>query len=269
MRVAAAQIDCVPGAVQLNVDAMVQQVEEAAREGCNLIVFPELADVGYDLPLAAHHASDWQSEPIARLRDAAQKQGVAVVAGLSERDEDGVYNSAAAIDSDGDLVGRYRKLHLFSPPPADEPRFFARGNARCTLDLNGWRCRVAICYDLRFPESFRDLAGDPADLLVVCSAWPAVRAPHWRTLLAARAIENQAYVVAANRVGTDAGLTFAGGSLILSPTGDVLAEADDHSQTLIHANVSRTTLRQARAAIPVHRDARPDVYANKSASSPK
>ncbi len=266
MRVAAAQIDCVPGSVSANLDAMVREVEKAAREGCDLVVFPELADVGYDLPLAVQHASDWQSEPVGRLREAAQQQNIAIVAGVSEREGESVYNSAAVIDSDGELADSYRKLHLFSPLPADEPRFFAPGDARGAVYLNGWRVGIAICYDLRFPESFRDLSSDPADLLIVCSAWPAVRAAHWKTLLAARAIENQAYVVAANRVGTDAGLTFAGSSLIASPTGEMLAQADDCAETLIHADISRDALRRARAAIPVHRDARPDAYQNKNAS---
>ncbi len=265
MRIAAAQIDCVPGDVQANVAAIVQQIREAARQRCDLVVLPELADVGYDLTLAAERASAWDEEPMERLREAAQAHRIAVVAGLSERSEERVYNSAALIDSDGKLAGSYRKVHLFSP--SGEPDAFEAGDARCAVEVNGWRCRIGICYDLRFPESFRDLSAEPADLLIVCSAWPAARSVHWKTLLAARALENQAYVAASNRAGTDAGLTFAGSSAIVSPTGEAICQADAHFQGVICADLTRGAVSAARSAIPVHRDARTDTYRDSGLSA--
>jgi predicted amidohydrolase len=258
LRVAAAQLDCLPGDLDANVRTMERAIADAAQARCDLVVLPELADVGYDLSLVVRAARSWDEGAVPALRRAAAEHGIAIVAGVAEREGEVVYDSAVALNADGSVAGRYRKLHLFSP--SGEDAVFARGDARATLSLRGWTCRLAICYDLRFPEAFRDLHQPPADLLLVCSAWPRVRAPHWNALLAARAIENQAFVVAANRTGTDADLTFAGQSQIVSPLGETIARASPDNYALLHADLDRSAIAQARSAIPVHRDARPERY---------
>jgi predicted amidohydrolase len=259
LTVAAAQMDCTAGDPDANTAAMVAWTERAAREGADLVVFPELADTGYDLRLAADAARRADGRPLQALRGAAAGAGIAVVAGLSEWDGARVYNTQVAIAPGGEVLARYRKVHLFALAPGDESRVFAAGDAQATFALHGWRVGLAICYDLRFPEAFR--SPDAADdLLVVSAAWPLARIAHWRTLMLARALENQAFAVGANRAGADGRADLGGRSLVVSPTGDVLAEADTTGERLLAATLDRADAERFRQAIPTRQHARPDTY---------
>lgn len=261
MNVAVAQMDCVVGEVAANVDTMAGYIRRAAAAGCDVVVFPEMADTGYHMPAIREHAGSWDGDGAYRaLCQLAAEHHVAVIAGLSERSGDDIYNSAVVIDAAGKRVAAYRKIHLFSMEPICEHEHIAGGHERCVFDLCGWRCGLMICYDVRFPELARSLALEGAHAMFVVAAWPTPRIAHWKLLGAARAVENQLFVVVVNRAGTDAGTTFGCESRIADPMGMPLAacrpvEPDFQTATLNPARVG-----EVRNAMRLFDDRRPKTY---------
>lgn len=158
-------------------------------------------------------------------------------------------------------MARYRKTHLFRPPPIAEDRCFTPGDQLSDFRLGNFCFGLSICYDLRFPEIYRQLAvARQVNVFVISSAWPFPRIEHFRILARARAIENQSYVIAANRVGTDDGVTFCGSSAIIDPSGVTLAAASSDEEELIQADLSIEALAEVRRRMDVFADRRPDIY---------
>jgi predicted amidohydrolase len=153
-------------------------------------------------------------------------------------------------------VVKYAKIHPFSF--AGEDKVYTAGDRVVTVEVEGVRVTPLVCYDLRFPEPFRTAAAE-TDLFVLVANWPDQRREHWRTLLRARAIENQAYVVGVNRAGEGHGLRYAGDSAAVSPLGETLAEADDREQ-VIFADIDPDVVGKLRARFPALDDRRPDSY---------
>ncbi len=258
MKVAVAQMECEAGNVAANCATMQRLAERAAGVGCDLVVFPEMADTGYEMKAIVEQASTWQSGPLLLLRELASRLGVWIVSGLSEREQGDVYNAVAVVDRRGRLAASYRKAHLFAL--ADEPHFLKRGDRLSVTDIEGLRWGIMVCYDIRFPEMARSLALGGAEAFVVPSAWPLSRIDHWCTLLASRAIENQAYVVGANRAGSDGHLRFCGSSRIIDPYGILVASVPEAGEQLLVAEVSRGRVDEVRGSMPVFADRRPDLY---------
>ena len=146
----------------------------------------------------------------------------------------------------------YDKIHPFSY--AKEHERYAAGTRHVTVDVEGLRCSLFVCYDLRFADEFWALAHD-TDCYLIVANWPETRRHHWQSLLIARAIENQAYVVGVNRVGEGGGLAYAGDSRIIDPLGEVIAGAARSEATLI-AEVDPAMVRQVRARFPFLQDRR-------------
>ncbi len=262
MNVALAQMACEPGGVANNVAAMARSIRVAAERGGDAVVFPEMCDTGYHMPTIARAASAWDRGPFLDLAGLAKECRIAVIAGLSERDGASIYNSTAAIGPDGALLAKYRKIHLFTGRPVCEHEHLAAGRSLATFELGGFRVGLMTCYDVRFPELARALALAGAEAVIVPAAFPLARIDHWTTLTAARAIENQLYVAAVNRVGADHGLTFGGRSVLLDPAGAALASASETDDVLVVGRFDRARLDEVRAGLQVFRDRRPDVYGN-------
>jgi predicted amidohydrolase len=239
---------------------MVARIDEAASQGCQVVLFPELSDTGYDLERIPDTTSAWTDEPMKRLRGTAASSRISVIAGVSERNRGKLYNSIAVIGPDGVPIGRYRKAHLFSMGQTTEDRVFAPGQTSTILEVSSVIFGISICYDLRFPELYRRLTVDGAKVLVNCAAWPEARWSHWEVLLRARAIENQAFVIGVNRVGSDAGKVFAGRSCIVSPTGEIVALGDPVDEELVVATIDLAAVDAFRNALPSLRGRRPEVY---------
>jgi predicted amidohydrolase len=157
------------------------------------------------------------------------------------------YNTAVTFNPSGECISVYRKIHPI--PALREDQFHLPGKAEESLALNSFKFTPAICYDLRFPELFRDGLSLGSNLFVVLGCWPKSRIEHWVTLLKARAIENQAYVIGVNRVGNDRELEYGGRSMIVSPTGEVLADASDET-TVIQSTIEETKVREWRNSFP-------------------
>jgi predicted amidohydrolase len=163
-------------------------------------------------------------------------------------------------------LGEYQKVHPFSY--GKESQFYSGGDHLLLRRCGEAMVCPMICYDLRFPELWRIAALNGAEVFTIGASWPAARQHHWRALLIARAIENQAYVVAVNRTGSDPFLKYAGGSIIISPRGEVLAEAGEESGVL-QVQLDLAALRQWRDEFPVLKDVRPDLLGSMKLDSAK
>jgi predicted amidohydrolase len=234
---------------------------QAKEDGVELIVFPEIADIGYSMPVIRNHAKPWTEGAVPAIQKMAKEFSLIVVSGVSERADAVIYNSQVFIDAEGAMVATYRKTHLFALPPNDERTCFAPGHVFASAAAGGFRFGLSICYDLRFPEVYRALAIEHgANVLVISSAWPFPRLEHLRTLAVARAIENQSYVILANRVGVDDGVKCCGISAIIDPYGITLASASTDREELIEAEISKEAITAVRDKIPLFAHRRRDLY---------
>ncbi len=260
LRVAIGQMDIALGDPAANLRTAQELAAQAADGGAELLLLPELWGSGYDLERAQELADELNTGLFAATASLARHHRLAICGSLLEWDAttQRAYNTATLYDADGNLRGAYRKVHLIGL--MDEDRYLGAGDAAPTFEFPWGRGALAICYDLRFPELFRRYALDGAGVVLLPSEWPAQRIAHWRTLLRARAIENQCFVVACNRVGADRANAFGGGSAAIDPRGETLAEAGTDA-TLLFATLNLALIGEARAFMPIFRDRRPEVYA--------
>jgi predicted amidohydrolase len=178
------------------------------------------------------------------------------VAGYAEPGENRPANACGIFSPEGAEVLHYRKIHPFSL--VDEAEHYEAGDTVETIDVEGIRVTPLICYDLRFPELFRAAAA-ATDLFVVIANWPTRRARAWRALLAARAIDDQAWVLGVNRVGEAEGHPHRGDTSLLDPWGEVVATLADEPGVVLH-EVDAEVVRRAREHFGFLRDRRPDLY---------
>jgi omega-amidase len=261
MKIAVAQISCSLGDPEANLLKVRDFSRHAKETGAELIVFPEMTDTGYSMPVIQKHAAPWTSGFVQGLQETAREVSIAIVCGVSERDDSSIYNSQVLIDSHGNIAAKYRKTHLYAVPPVEEQTCFAPGDTFATFALGGLHFGFSICYDLRFPEMYRKLATEQkVEAFIVSSAWPFPRVEHFRTLAMARAIENQSYVIASNRVGKDDDLWFCGSSAIIDPRGVVIAAASADREELIHVDVSEELVLSVRRRVESFAHRRQDLY---------
>lgn len=261
MKIAAAQIACTLGDVVANARKMREFAERAKAMGAELVVFPEMADTGYAMPVIRAQAKPWSEGAVPALQETARNLSLSIISGVSEKEGAAIYNSQVVIDAAGAIIARYRKTHLFAPAPIEEDKYFAPGEALVSVALGSLRFGLTICYDLRFPEIYRALAVEQGtNAFIISSAWPFPRVEHQRVLATARAIENQSYVVLANRVGRDDGTPFCGSSAIIDPAGVVVAAASAEREELVMAEVSPAVLDEVRARMTVFAHRRADLF---------
>ncbi|HEX3313821.1 MAG TPA: nitrilase-related carbon-nitrogen hydrolase, partial [Gemmataceae bacterium] len=242
MRIGLAQIFCRPGDVAFNTRTIASQIREAAARGCDVVALPEMSDTGYHMPTIVRTASTWDGGVFREVAAVAAETRITVVIGLSERVDDDVYNTVAVLGPDGELIAKYRKTHLITAEPVCEQNTIRPGDALVLCDIAGFRAGFLTCYDIRFPELARKLALGGAEILFIPAAFPVARIMHWNALAVGRAIENQVYVAAVNRVGTDERLTFGGSSRLLDPFGTLLASASEADETMLVGEVTRERL---------------------------
>lgn len=260
MKIAVAQISCVLGDIAANIANIGGCASRAREAGAELVVFPEMADTGYAMPVIRKCAQPWSEGAIPALRTLARELKIALICGVSERDGDRIYNTQVFLDADGAIIAKYRKTHLFSPAPIEEHTCFTAGHEFVTVPHGEFQFGLSICYDLRFPEVYRHLALAGANVFAVSSAWPYPRVSHLRALAIARAVENQSYLLLSNRVGTDDGVTFCGSSAIIDPSGRLLAEGSADREDLLDAEINVSLAKEVRGQMPVLQHRRADLY---------
>jgi omega-amidase len=261
MKIAVAQIWCSLGDSAANLSKVREFSSRAQDIGAELIVFPEMTDTGYSMSVIQRDAASWTSGFVPGLQEIAKELSIAIVSGVSERDASSIYNSQVFVDSQGNIAAKYRKAHLYAVAPVEEQTCFAPGNTFASFALGDLRFGFSICYDLRFPEMYRKLATEEkVGAFILSSAWPFPRLEHFRVLSQARAIENQSYVVASNRVGKDDDLWFCGSSAIIDPRGVVIAAASADREELIQADISEELVLSVRSRVESFAHRRQDLY---------
>ncbi len=265
MRVAALQLDIAwedPAANIARADALAAR---AVAVGARMAVLPEMFNTGFTMSAvrAAQHAERTR----AAMAEIAVRHGLWVAGGYV--DSPGPEEGSPAADSGrprnacsifaptGDEVLRYHKIHPFSL--AGEHEHYDGGTTLPTAEVEGLRVTPLVCYDLRFPEPFR-IAAERTDLYLVIANWPDARRDAWRTLLRARAIENQAWLLGVNRVGEGDGLSYAGDSALIDPLGATVAECTG-AEAVMAGDVDVARVTEVRERFGFLADRKPDVYA--------
>ena len=226
-------------------------IAEAAAANARVIVLTEMFATGFSMsPERIAEDEGGPSEQF--LIDQACQNKAWLIASIAQRGGDGRYRNNAVVAGPDGSVHRYSKIHPFSYAHEDE--HYAAGTKHLTVDIDGLRATVFVCYDLRFADEFWESALG-TDLYVVPANWPESRRDHWRALLRARAIENQAYVVGANRVGAAKDVPHRGDSAIIDPLGRTLAEASVGEAVLV-AEVSAESVAAIRSDFPFLADRR-------------
>lgn len=255
VKAAAVQFNISLGEIEPNLAHVRRELERLAGEGVQLVLLPEMWATGFAYK-QLNELAQRTAELVSELAALSLRYGMVIVGSLPEPHDNKVYNTAYVLDR-GELKGKYRKIHLFSL--MQEDRSFDSGESWLLVETSIARIGVFICYDLRFPELARRLAVEGAEVLVVPGEWPKPRQEHWRTLLRARAIENQLFVVAANCCGLVGKLDFFGMSMIIDPKGELLAEAGSSPES-ITAQLDFAAMYAWREQIPCFSDRRPECY---------
>ncbi|MDQ2749597.1 MAG: carbon-nitrogen family hydrolase [Actinomycetota bacterium] len=251
MKVAAIQHDIVwedAAATRRHVTPLISQ---AAASGARLIALTEMFATGFSMQ-PERIAEDEGGPTETFLLEQAGQHGAYLVASIAQRGPDGNYRNNAVLATPSGEVHRYAKIHPFGY--AGEAEHYTAGERHVTVEVEGLRVSLFVCYDLRFADEFWERAGD-TDIYVVPANWPEPRREHWRTLLRARAIENQAYVLGVNRVGTVKDMRYVGDSALIDPHGRTLAEASLGEAVLV-AEVSAQSVMSVRAEFPFLADRR-------------
>jgi omega-amidase len=257
LTISLAQMDLVLGDPAANLRKAEDWTAEAARRGSDLIIFPEMWTTGCDWP-RIKELSTQQDEVIDAVGGLAKKYGVWLNGSMLALDENGQStNTSILFDPQGQQAGVYRKIHLFGVMNEDE--HLAAGQHLTTVETSWGQSGLAICYDLRFAEMFRTYALSGVNMVYLPAEWPHPRLAHWRTLLRARAIENQMFMVGVNRVGNDGTYSFFGHSAIIDPWGNAVVEGGE-SEILLTATIETDMVAEVRQKIPVFKDRRPELY---------
>jgi len=263
LKIALGQMDVQLGDPAANLAKVRELTAVAAKQNADIIVFPELWSTGYDLENAASYATPTDTGIFAQVAVLAREQKIDILGScLSLLGEGAFGNTAVYFNANGESLGQYSKTHLFRLMDEDK---YLTGGEQTTMVETGWgKAGLTICYDLRFPELFRAYALAGAQVVFVPAEWPHPRLTHWRTLLRARAIENQMFIVACNRVGSSKGTAFFGHSCIIDPWGEILVEGDEE-EAVLTAVIDLDLVQNVRQKIPVFADRRPELYALKEA----
>lgn len=259
MKVVCIQMNMKLGCPDENYSRAEELICKAMQEQPDVLVLPETWNTGFfpkeKLSELCCEDGDLVKSRIGAL---AKKYKVNIVAGSVSNIRDGeIFNTAMIFNRDGKCIASYDKTHLFTP--MGEERYYTRGDHLCVFTLDGVKCGIVICYDVRFPELIRSLALTGLDMLFVVSQWPKERIFHLRTLTTARAIENQMFVVCCNSCGTAEETVYGGNSAVMDPFGKTLALAGE-TEEILSATCDLQMLSEIRNSIPVFRDRRPELY---------
>lgn len=232
-----------------NLDHIGKLMETIPSE-TNLVVLPEMFTTGFSMDTQALAENSF-SDTYTWMVNVSKKRQLGICGSFIVKEESSYYNRFIFISSD-DNSAIYDKRHLFSI--GGEDKSFRRGNLRAVFHYEGFKINPVICYDLRFPVWIRNR--NDYDLLICVANWPDSRREVWKTLLKARAIENQCFVAGVNRVGIDnAGNSYAGDSVIIDPRGQIIASIPEYQEGIASAEISIQELRDFRTKFPAWKDA--------------
>jgi omega-amidase len=246
-----------PGDIDGNLQKAGQLIAAAGPGPGDLIVLPEMYPCGFfyraleQMARRSDRVLDWMSET-ARGYRSGLSGSLPVLTG------EGIANRMVFLDERGEILAGYDKIHLFSL--MEEDRYFVPGNHVVTLSWSGWRLGLAVCFDLRFPEIFRRLYEEGAELAIVSAQWPLERIGHFKDLVKVRAMENQFFLAACNSCGEDSkGIVLGGESLVAGPSGEIV-DVLDKGEGFLSRRISLGDVEETREKFPVVRHRRSDMF---------
>ncbi|HWQ66778.1 MAG TPA: nitrilase-related carbon-nitrogen hydrolase [Methanospirillum sp.] len=236
---------------------MQKMVADSVECDASFIAFPEQVVTGWDPTDAEFGVEDEGGLIISQLREYARDFSVGILGSYREYHTPRPRNTTVAIGADGQILARYSKIHLFSPGGEDQQ--YDPGDQIAPFLIDGCRCGLAICYDLRFSDLFRLYRDVGVHLMMVPSAWPALRMRHFDLFTSTRAAEYQMYVAGINTVGQTPVDLYSGGSLVASPDGTAISRACE-GEELLFTEIDPVYVDQVRAEFPVYQDRRDVLY---------
>ena len=264
MKIALAQTDAPQGDFAGNLENAAEFAKRAAQGGAELVVFPEMFVCGFNYKKNLEYLRENGTRAEGALREIARESGVCVCGSLPhlEGGDSLPTNRLLFILSDGSVAAHYDKIHLFSV--FREDKYVKRGDEIVVADTPFGKVGLAVCYDIRFPDIFVRMAKRGAKMIIISAAFPHPRSEHWRILSRARAIENQCFVVAVNRGGSENfgknSVKYFGMSAAIDPWGGVVAECPPDEQCLRFADLNLEDVDIIRSQIPSFADRRDDIY---------
>jgi len=215
-------------------------------EGADLFIFPEMTLTGFTMK-SKEMSETIQGDSFRFFSSIAKEKSTNILAGIIERRNNCIYNTLIHVKPDGNLLKLYRKIHPFSY--SSENEHYNAGTKPAYTKIKNWKIGLTICYDLRFPELYRKYGKKRAHLIVNIANWPDTRIEHWRTLLKARAIENQCYVAGVNRVGKDPKLNYIGFSTVFDPMGKEIVAVENEEKVIL-VELDKNYLNEVREKFP-------------------
>jgi predicted amidohydrolase len=262
-KIALAQISCKRGDRAANLKKIEKTATDAKKQGADLVIFPELSVTGYTVRDQLYELAETiPGSSTNTITNVAQKARIHIISGmpeLSDKTQATIYNTAVLVGPHG-LIGKYRKMYLPTHSVFEEKRYFRSGYEATAFDTDIGKIGLIICYDIFFPEVSRLTRLKGAQLIVCISASPAVRRSFFETLIAARAIENTAFLAYVNMVGIEDGLQFWGGSRLIGPQGKMLAKAKYDEEDIVIGQVDYADIRPVETFVPTLRDLRPELF---------
>ena len=257
LKISLAQLEFKFKSEEENISKAREAITKASKIGSDLVLLPELWASGFDLKNWGKYASPLNQGIFSLLQRLSKENNIAIGSSLLELKDDQGFNTFVLFGKNGETLGVYRKIHRFRL--LEEEKWLGAGDRVVITDTPWGKFGLAICYDLRFPEVFRPYAISGARLVLIVAEWPEKRVDHWTKLLQARAIENQMFFAAVNKVGESKGVKLGGRSAIIDPWGKPILEGDDQP-ALLTAEIDLLETEKARKAIPVLQDIRFESY---------
>ncbi len=218
----------------------------------DLLVFPEMTLTGFTMK-SADFAEELKGESYSFFLELAKIKKCAIMYGVIEKGKNKNFNTLVHLNNQGKIIKTYRKIHPFSY--SKEDKNYGKGKDIVISNVQGFKIGLSICYDLRFPELYRFYGKEKVDIIIDIANWPDTRIEHWRTLLKARAIENQCFVVGVNRVGSDPYVNYNGFSSVFNPMGKELL-ADENKEKIFDVEIDKALVNEVRENLPFLKDIR-------------
>lgn len=226
---------------RMNKRKMRKNIDKLNVESMDILCLPELSIYGFDYEAIKNRSEEEIREQDKFFSQLSEMNKIFLIAGSLEKHEDEYYDSVKVFDYSGDMIGKYRKIHLWS----EEKEFFTQGNRLEIININGWKIGLGICADLGFPEMIRELARRDIDVFIFPSAWDASYEYLWELMIKARAAENQAYVVGCNACGDE----YLGRSMVSDPSGEIIESAGVEEEVFT-ATLEKEKVESKRKEIP-------------------
>lgn len=255
MKVGLTQMDIVWEDKEKNMEKAKKLMEQAAKQEVDLLVFPEMTLTGFTMNTVLAGEEMLFSPTLRFFKEASRQYHMAMAFGYVEDFGEEYYNKLMIV-SEGRVIYDYDKIHPFNY--GEEGRHYIGGHEVKTTTLKNMELSGFVCYDLRFPEIFQAVSGH-ADMILVIANWPKERILHWETLLRARSIENQCYIVGVNRIGKSNGVEYIESSMAFDPLGERLTKAHSKSELMV-VDVDADKVKQVRKQFPFKEDRQMELY---------